>query len=361
MTPIPTADVPPEVVHAYNDPTRQNWAFGKRAIPKLVEESVSADSDLCLQALHSLTCRLHDPVDVAEALKTRLVETVQRSLKDQNPLIRARATEVLMLLTESETGRMQVINLGAIGKVMELFNDAEKQVRKCAYKVVANSTDSKARARLIYNKHPTLLDSLLTNVTVQVKHDFAILSVLLSCLYQLVLYGEAPAVHHALGKKIVPTLVAFLKSNVGGVESRVHALLALGSVCSHVCTLPDVLPATQDGQLIKCLLATMEDPSAKVRAAALQVIAALSIHVDAKKELVKAGCTDVLLKTLNGDTDTFVLLHALSARSFSICEDAPARYAFQDAISRLESLESHPDPLVAKTASTALQVVTWRP
>ncbi|KAI9190357.1 hypothetical protein H9P43_001791 [Blastocladiella emersonii ATCC 22665] len=361
MSPIPD---PGSIKHPFNDPTRQNWAFGKRAVPKLVEESTAADHDLKLQALHSLTCRLHDQLDVSEALATPLIDSVKGSMAHPQALIRARAAEILALLTEQEEGRVQAIAKGTLPVVMDRFTDTDTATRTFAYKTPVNLTQWEHLVPQVFASAPTLVDALLANVAPQSKHDFSILTLLLTTLQQLVTHGGVPVVTHALDRDIVKTLTAFLRTLTGGVAARTQALLALAAVCTHVCRLPAVLPACQRGGVIAVVLAAVEsDPAPAVRAAALEVMAALSIHVDAKKELVKAGAAELLMRVLgNGGEegqDVYVLIHALSAVS-SLAEDAGARYTFQDAIQLLEDLKAHPDPLVAKTATTATQVVTWR-
>ncbi|KAJ3374040.1 Radial spoke head 14 [Allomyces arbusculus] len=346
--------------HAYNDPTRQNWAFGHRAIPKLIGEVQSNDEALQLQALHSLTCRLHEPVDVQEALVAGAVPAISQSLSHAKPLVRARAVEIVVLLTEHEQGRAAVLGHSHVETLIKLIADPEEDVRGPALQALWNVSQRTEQVQQIYSTLPHVIDHLLRAVTAEKSRSYRLLARVLETLHHFFHHGGAPVVAHTLKLGALTTLTKLLKSHVGGQAVRAAAAEDLAAICIHVTTLPDVAKQAHDASLVPVLVETMDDPFGAVRAAAVQAAMALSIHVASKQQLVAEGVAEKLVRMVSEDQDEELLMNALTAIA-SISEDYTARYTFQDVIGLIEQLKAHPNRAVAKAAASAVQVVQWRP
>ncbi|KNE71867.1 hypothetical protein AMAG_16296 [Allomyces macrogynus ATCC 38327] len=378
--PLTTATASP-AGHAYNDPTRQNWAFGHRAIPKLIGEVQSSDEALQLQALHSLTCRLHEPVDVQEALVAGAdrefcsfqvvrvltcvldigaVPAISLSLSHAKPLVRARAVEIVVLLTEHEQGRAAVLGHSHVETLIKLIADPEEAVRGLALQALWNVSQRTEQVQQIYTTLPHIIDHLLRAVTAEKSRSYQLLARVLETLHHFLQHGGAPVVAHTLKLGALTTLTKLLKSHVGGQAVRAAAAEDLAAICIHVTTLPDVAKQAHDAGLVPVLVETMDDPFGAVRAAAVQAAMALSIHVVSKQQLVAEGVAEKLVRMVGEDQDEELLMNALTAIA-SISEDYTARYAFQDVIGLIEQLKAHPNRAVAKAAASAVQVVQWRP
>jgi hypothetical protein len=255
--------------------------------------------------------------------------------------------------------------------------------------------------------HPELLNKLLP-ASDPSTCDRETFPIQVRALYYLLSGRGKIAIKHALQAGALPILAAHLSNGTGGVNSREAAAQALCAICLHVCD-PELSIAQEAGPLIKVLVGTVSDSFPAVRAAIVQVIMALSINVDCKKQFVKEGVVDKLIDLLC-DYDPIVLFSTLKVITLilfrncilckilnyimqavsSIAEDYPARYAFLPMVPKvilvcnfqlgffvtnlpmspaaltltnfkMEELLTHPDDLVCKTAQRAIDVVKWRP
>ncbi|KAF6082832.1 radial spoke head 14-like protein [Phyllostomus discolor] len=87
------------------DPTQAAIAYGCRALPKLNEELQSEDLLTRQKALMALCDLMHDPEHIYVAIGTGCLESLRVLLKDTNPLVRIKATEVLSIMATHNVGR----------------------------------------------------------------------------------------------------------------------------------------------------------------------------------------------------------------------------------------------------------------
>jgi hypothetical protein len=146
---LPALDKAPQNIYPEKtDPTRLFLAYGRRTIPKLVDEAMSEQLDTRQRALISLAELFHNPEFIAQGLKENIVAKLTEMFLDDedNPTdltVRQKASECLATISGYAVGRNALIKWASLFPISKLFNDEDSMVRRNAHTAFARCSVQK--------------------------------------------------------------------------------------------------------------------------------------------------------------------------------------------------------------------------
>ncbi|KAJ1502123.1 hypothetical protein HMI55_003049, partial [Coelomomyces lativittatus] len=323
-----------------------------------IEEANSENEFIKSRALQALTWRLHDPLDIAEALSSSksILRVLKKCLIHPTPLIREKAAETLYLITASTSGKSEVLVQGSLKVIIDLFTDQSRLVRLYVFRTMENLTQTPSYIHQICKIKTDLVHCLTQHVSIQSQFDFQVTHHALQTLYQVL--RHAPPWSTELPELLTP-LLEVLQKRIGGNQVRTLLGQCLAELCQLACQHPTW--STQVSCVVPMVVAHLDDPHVDVRRAMVCVVMALAIHTDRKKELIQHDVVPKLITILMNDQPWESCVCVLKAIS-CISEDYRARYTFiNEALPKIEKYTRHSNTLIATCATQAMEVVTWRP
>jgi hypothetical protein len=150
---LPAEDLTAPLFNAYppdTDPTRLQLAYGRRTIPKLVDEAMSDQLETRQRALISLAELFHNPEFIAQGLCENIVSKLTGMFRDAEDIptkdltVRQKASECLAIISGYAVGRNALIKAASLFPISKLFDDEDAMVRRNAHTIFARCSVQKA-------------------------------------------------------------------------------------------------------------------------------------------------------------------------------------------------------------------------
>ncbi|KAJ3066367.1 Radial spoke head 14, partial [Rhizoclosmatium hyalinum] len=313
---VPT--LPPDV-----DPTKMQLAYGRRAIPKLVTEIPAADLLKQQRSLVFLAELLHDPLNIAQALKQDIVKLCLELIKSPDLTIRQKSTECLAILSTHAIGRSVLVSHDALMHLSILFHDPCDLTRSNMHRVFEMVTSQEAGVLNLL--HFALLPQLVKRLPEE-RMDIQIM--ILNTLYNCIRMGgmqympDEPIKCDAMG-----AFTKILKKEVVA-DTRVAAakcimMLSFYKVCKVIACQTETT-----GILIHML----SDRKSAVRAAAAGALMSITIDCEAKKFVVRENAINVLMNLLE-DANESVVLNVIKVIT-NVAEDYRGRFELHSCVKK---------------------------
>ncbi|XP_041459828.1 radial spoke head 14 homolog [Lytechinus variegatus] len=334
-----TTQLPPNI-----DVTKAPLAYGDRALPKLNRELKDPELITRQRALRTLCDCLHDPENIAEALKVGVAESLKALLSDQDGTVRHKTTEALYIISGHNIGRDAFIEFSIIFPLSKLFDDELDIVRRNAHMAMEMLTEFYPGAEGVVETHliPILVDKLKIEVD-EIKE------------YIL------DTLHFCMRLDQVQALIA------GAMEVFTELLLH-NSPIIRAKAARDVmdLSVPLDGKRKACecnslpsLVTLLSDDEPDVRAKAAGAIMTITITTQGKYTAIKAGAIPELVKLVD-DESSEVRLNAITAIT-TLSEAPEGRKELLEDVDRIKKRTEDESAAVVKAAEIAVRVITWKP
>ncbi|KAJ3336086.1 Radial spoke head 14 [Gonapodya sp. JEL0774] len=400
------------------DPARQEVAYGRRAVPKLIS-SLSSDSPSdSLTSLTTLSSLLHHPSHLASALSSNLIPSLSRLLASPDSGVRLLAAKACVTVCGQAVGRSAVA-LDAVEGLKKLaLEDPDPEVRKEAYEAIRRvSMDQEGVSSLLRASLIRPAFARLSAETLEVQ------SLVLQTLYNILrtgigaggtrkktanqalagasgsgsgygthptdgqISGTIPTSTDAPGDSFdasstseslpspspspapapTPASVdddrepsAFFMATLRDLaQQRMPEQVKVGA-CRCVMMLsfyPEGKRLAVKENLLKPLIALLKDRKSEVRAAAAGAIMSITVDVEAKKQMVRENALPLLVDLISGaDRNPESLLNA--CRCIANCaEDYRGRFQLSSCLKKLEELKGHPNTQLGDAAKRAIENV----
>uniref|UniRef100_A0A671RQQ2 Radial spoke head 14 homolog n=1 Tax=Sinocyclocheilus anshuiensis TaxID=1608454 RepID=A0A671RQQ2_9TELE len=309
-----TSEQPPPHI----DPTQAPVAFGSWAIPKLMLELQDAELFTRQRALAALCDLVHDHERAYEAILSGCMERLKILLQDKDDLVRVKTTEVLYVLAShslgrsfsfdessvvSSTGAVFMVSMGLVPKLLLKVSDEEERIRALILSTLSCCVSVDALPALESDAVPVLRD--------QLSHSSA-----------------------AIRRAATSALVGISVPADGKMK-----------VCEE--------------NLLPILVKLLSDDDQGVVANAAGTIMNTAVITKGKTESLNAGAITPLLQ-LVGSENTAVCANAL--RALTVLAEVPrARAELLEHVPLLKSRLTHPKAIIQRAASTAIEVISWKP
>ncbi|XP_037072840.1 radial spoke head 14 homolog [Pollicipes pollicipes] len=297
------------------------------------------------RTLFTLCDYLHDPEHITCCLQTGLVTVLCRLLEDDDSIVRHKSAQCLGVIAGHAVGREDLLRRDALTHLSWRFGDSVPLVRRNAHQVVTAllKTPEGVEAGLACDLIPQLLSHLLTELG----------EIMLLCLTSLQpLLREDPRRGLVLGG--VRTMNQLLLSEVSSIR-------AAAAACLHYLCLPTQgkNEATALGSL-PLLVRLLKDWDSAVRTQAAAAAGAVLVTTPAKMLAMQLPMLDHLLAlTREGDVPEARML-ALQALA-TLASHPEARRRLRAERDVLDDASQSPNEGVSRCAARALEEVLWDP
>ncbi|TPX63622.1 hypothetical protein SpCBS45565_g06472 [Spizellomyces sp. 'palustris'] len=333
------------------DPTKQQLAYGRHAVPKLISDLTPTTPLQSIQSsLTSLSDLFHAPENVAQGLECGIVEILGKWVGHSDVTVRQKATECLKVLGGHAIGRASMVQCSTLVPLSKLFDDPDPLVRKTIHTTFSYIT-------LHASGVTSLLHSILFDPLIQkLPHEaLDIQLVILDTCYNCIRLGKAPFMpRDALEAGAMEVFTKMLR--VGCVKDVAVRVADCVMVLSHY----------HEGKKLACQLNTipvlidlLHNKHSSVRAAAAGALMSITIDVEAKRIVVRENALPVLMDLLK-DKNQLLVLNAVKTIT-NCAEDYRGRFQLHGCIKQLQALFESPRPELAEAAKKAVKVITWRP
>ncbi|XP_016084379.1 radial spoke head 14 homolog [Sinocyclocheilus grahami] len=335
-----TSEQPPPHI----DPTQAPVAFGSWAIPKLMLEL--QDAELCTRqrALAALCGLVHDHERAYEAILSGCMERLKILLQDKDDLVRVKTTEVLYVLASHSLGRDAFLKFDIVSPLANLIKDPENACRKNVHQALNRIAEFPSGA--VFMVSMGLVPKLLLKVSDEEERIRALILSTLSCCVSV---DALPA----LESGAVPVLRDQLAHSSAAIRRAATSALVGISVPA------DGKMKVCEENLLPILVKLLSDDDQGVVANAAGTIMNTAVITKGKTESLNAGAITPLLQ-LVGSENTAVCANAL--RALTVLAEVPrARAQLLEHVPLLKSRLTHPKAIIHRAASTAIEVISWKP
>lgn len=337
------------------DPVKATLAFGIRAVPRLKRELDATGNELVVvqRALMSLTDVLRNPNNTAEAVTEGVLSALGKLLAHDDSVVREKATECLHHFSAAAVGRDAIVAEELIPKIAERYEDSVAIVRLNAHTCIERVSKFEEGAAGVVdgNLVPKLVQLLPSEVEDEIQ------ATILDTLHNT-LKGHPTA---SLDAGAIPVFTALLAKSSSEIVYR-----AARNLMGITVPLAGKNAACEQGVIktLVTLLGPASERTPDVISSACAALMSIVITTEGKLKAVEDGITENLSSLLN-HTDERVLLNAI--KLITVIAEAPkARSNLQVAVPRLRELKDYRgDRLdvmaVSRSATTAVDTITWRP
>jgi len=334
-----SVNLPPNI-----DPTKATLAYGLEAIIRLNRELTDKTLLTRQKALRALCDYLHDHEHIVSALREGIVPSLKTLFKDDDVVCRHLSTECIYVLSNHAIGRDAILSNDIIVPLSLLFEDEENICRKNAHMALELVTET------VHGAEGVVAAGLIPKLIEKVKSEFdEIKEYILDSLHFCLRLNTQDA----------------LESNGMDVftELLTHSLYTIRAKAAR-----DImdLSVPLDGKnkavevgTVPSLIDLFTDNSTDVRANAAGALAFIAITTKGKYTAINAGAIPPLLPLVK-DANSEVRCNAL--KLIACLSEAPeGRQMLLEHVDEIKLLEADPVPAVAKHATIAVKVITWKP
>ncbi|KAF7694835.1 radial spoke head 14 homolog [Silurus meridionalis] len=333
-----------ELLPTHIDPARAPVAFGKRALPRLMEELQCEELKSRQMALCSLCELLHNPEKAYEALHHGCLERLKVLLKDQDGFVRMKTSEVLHQLVTHSVGREGVLQNNMLSPLSELIDEPWDACREKVHGVFKMMSEFPAGVTSICSLG--LVPRLVMKIPVECEN---IRELILSTLSGCMRLDARPA----LASDAVPVLKEQLQHPSAHIRRAASAATMAISVPAEgkvrVC----------EEKVVPVLVKLLSDDETEVRSNAAGALMYTSIITQGKYQALEAGAVPLLLRLIDSED---VASCAYALRALTCLAQAPSgRAQLIHNLPQLEERLCHPASIIQRAAATAIRVVSWTP
>ncbi|XP_051965222.1 radial spoke head 14 homolog [Xyrauchen texanus] len=335
-----TSEQPPPHI----DSTLAPVAYGSWALPKLSRELQDDELVTRQRALAALCELVHDPEMAYDTIFNGCIESLKSLLQDEDGLVRVKTAEVLYLLAAHSLGREAFLKYDVLGPLANLLEDPVDACRKTMHQALNRIAEFPSGA--VFMVSMGLVPKLVLKIPVEETDIRALILSTLSCCVRV---NAMPA----LESDAIPVLRDQLSHSSPNIRREATSALVGISVPANgkikVCE-EDLLP-----MLVKLL----SDDDQGVIANAAGTIMNTAVITKGKYEALKAGAISPLLELVVSE-NTAVCANAL--RALTVLAEVPtARAELLEHVPLLKTRLQHPDSIIQRAASTAIEVISWKP
>ncbi|CAL8343894.1 unnamed protein product [Lota lota] len=319
-------------------------AYGSWALPKLVMELQHPDILTRQRSLAALCDLAHDPEKAYQAIKNGCLEQLKLLLRDNEPSIRTRTSELVFLLVAHSVGREAFLCCDVLSPLAELIDESLHACKLNVHRTLNRMANFPSAALSIVSMD--LFPRLMAKVTKE--EDEVIQTLLLSTISLCVRVDPLPALAcngvSVLGKQLS-------KPSLEVRRAALNALLAISVPLEgkeRVC----------DEGLLPVLVDLLSDSDPEVQANAAGTLMNTVIITKGKLQALMAGALPRLLLLVTSE-ERAVCVNALRALT-ALAEAPSGRCNLLEHVPVLNSrMGAHEDQAIRRAAQSALQVVTW--
>uniref|UniRef100_A0A8C2KLZ7 Radial spoke head 14 homolog n=1 Tax=Cyprinus carpio TaxID=7962 RepID=A0A8C2KLZ7_CYPCA len=335
-----TSEQPPPHI----DPTQAPVAFGSWAIPKLMLELQDAELFPRQRALAALCDLVHDHERAYEAILSGCMERLKVLLQDEDDLVRVKTTEVLYVLASHSLGRDGFLKFDIVGHLANLIEDPVNACRKNVHQALNRIAEFPSGA--VFMVSMGLVPKLVLKVS---DEEESIRALILSTLSCCVSVNALPA----LESDAVPVLRDQLSHPSPAIRQAATSALVGISVPA------DGKMKVCEEHLLPILVKLLSDDEQGVVANAAGTIMNTAVITKGKTEALNAGAIAPLLQLVVSE-NTAVCANAL--RALTVLAEVPrARAQLLEHVPLLNTRLTHPNTIIQRAASTAIEVISWKP
>ncbi|XP_048065120.1 radial spoke head 14 homolog [Megalobrama amblycephala] len=335
-----TSEQPPPHI----DPTQAPVAFGNWALPKLIMELQDVELFTRQRALAALCDLVHDHERAYEAILNGCMERLKVLLQDEDNLIRVKTTEVLYVLASHSLGRDAFLKFDIVGPLANLLEDPENACRKNVHQALNRIAEFPSGA--VFMVCMGLVPRLVMKVSDEEENIRALILSTLSCCVSVnalpALESDAILVLRDQLSHPSPAIRQAATSALVGISVPADGKM---KVCEE-----DLLP-----MLVKLL----SDDDQGVVANAAGTIMNTAVITKGKSEALNAGAIAPLLRLVVSEN---VAVCANALRALTVLAEVPrARAQLLEHVPLLKTRLAHPNSIIQRAASTAIEVISWKP
>ncbi|KAG7282384.1 hypothetical protein CRUP_029705 [Coryphaenoides rupestris] len=328
------------------DPDLAAVAYGLWAVPRLVTALQHPDVVSRQRALAALCSLAHDPEKAYQAIRNGCLQHLKLLLRDQEPSIRTRTTELLLVLVAHSCGREAFLCCDVLSPLAKLIEEPPHACKLNVHRTLNRLANFPSAASSMVSLG--LLPRLLTMVTKE--EDEGIQTLLLSIISLCVRVDALPALAchgvGVLGQHLSKPSLEVRRAALGALLAISVPLEGKERVC--------------DGGLLPVLVGLLSDPDPEVQANAAGTIMNTVITTKGKFQALLAGALPPLLLLVSSGEQA-VCLNSLRALT-ALAEAPSGRHQLLDQVPVLTSRTgAQEEPVVRRAAQNAIQVVTWTP
>ncbi|KAM8918512.1 radial spoke head 14 homolog isoform 1-T2 [Lycaon pictus] len=331
--------LPPDI-----NPAQASIAYGCRALPKLNEELQSEDLLTRQKALMALCDLMHDPEHVYAAIDIGCLESLKALLKDNNDMVRIKATEVLSIMATHNVGREGFLKHDVILALAYLLNDPQSACRENLHLALKHVAQLPSGAQGIVNSG--LIPSLVWKLQ---REEEEIQGLLLDTLAACLLEDAT----EALSNRVVPFLKQKLLSTNDDIRSKAACMLTVVSIPlegKNQVWQHDVIPI---------LVHLLKDKMEEVQANAAGALMYATMTTQGKYAALDAEAIHPLLNLLCSSLSK-ARLNATKALTM-LAETPEGRKFLRSHVPVFRTLEEDTSEAVRRAARTAIKVIEWKP
>ncbi|XP_065104040.1 radial spoke head 14 homolog [Paramisgurnus dabryanus] len=317
-------------------------AFGNWALPKLCKELQDDDLVTRQRALAALCDIVHDPERAFEAILNGCMERLRELLQDE--LCRVKTVEVLYVLAAQSLGRDAFFKYDMMVPLANLLDDPVDACRKNVHQTLNRMAEFPSGA--VFMVSMGLVPRLVLKIPVEAEDIRAlILSTLSSCIMV--------NAHPAIECDIIPVLRDQLSHTSPDIRQAATSALVGISVPARGKT------QVCEEDLLPLMVNLLSDSDQVVIANAAGTIMNTAVITRGKHEALKAGAITPLLRLVVSENRA-VCANAL--RALTVLAEVPgARAQLLEHVPLLKTRLQHTDSIIQRAASTAIEVISWKP
>ncbi|NXP52886.1 RSP14 protein, partial [Heliornis fulica] len=331
-------NMPPEI-----DPTKAPVAFGKRALPKLIEELESPELLNQQRALMTLCDLLHNPENVYQAIEIGLMDNLKTLLLHHDSTVRQKTTQIFHIMVTHHVGRQGLIKNGVISALTKLMDDPVDICRKNTHHIF--ETMAKLPEGAVGILHAGLVPLLVFKLKTESDE-----------IQELILDTLSNCLHVEAAEALAAGAVTILK------EKLTHSSAAIRSKAAWVLLGIGTHP---EGKSVLCeevtplLVNLLEDTDPEVQAAATGALMFATIKPQGRFSALGAAAIPPLLKLVAEETSK-ARLSAIKTLTM-LAELPEGRKTLLDHIDTFQQCLNDPCEAVKRAAKIAISVIKWKP
>ncbi|ELT87452.1 hypothetical protein CAPTEDRAFT_198826 [Capitella teleta] len=338
-TSVISARLPPDI-----DLTKATLAYGNRALPRLNRELNDATLLTRQKSVRMLCDYLHDPQNIAGALREGITVSLKKLLADSDITVRQKSTECLYVIAGHAIGREAFLREGIIVPLSKLFDDSEDIARlnaHLAFEMLSKSptgAEGIVEAKLV----PTLVKKL------KIEHD-EIKELILDTLH-FCMFEETQSALDSEAMEVFTELLQHKSSSIRGKAAR------------DIMDLSVPLNGKNRAVEVKCvpvLVDLLKDTCTDVRANAAGALMMITITTKGKYTALASDAIAPLVSLVDDPTSE-VRVNAVKALT-CLSEAPEGRKALSDHVEKIKARTEEEVPAVVKAANCAASVITWKP
>lgn len=327
------------------DLTRAPLAFGDRAVPRLNRELNDKQSLINRQrALRSLCDYLHDPEHIAVCIEQGIPGSLKNLLNDPDAFCRYKSAECLYVLSCNYNGRKAIVEQGIIKQISALFNDSENMARKNAHKTVEMISELPFGAQNIVNLQ------LIKVLVEKLKTEIDEIKILILDTLHFCMQVDTQQALDAKAMSVFTELLMHKSEAIRAMAARDIFDLSIPLEGKKVALTLETVPL---------LVNLLKDEDGKVKSKSALALEAIAITTEGKYACLKEEAVENLVALIH-DSNSEARVNGLKAIT-CLAETPAAREQLIKHIQAIKTLENDKVPIVAKHASIAVRVITWKP